>query len=243
MQQGPRTNAPSRSGGVSRVLNEMYRALRDAYGHRGWWPGRSRFEIIVGAILTQNTSWSNVERAIASLRAAGLLDPRAMASCEDSALQEAIRSSGYYRQKSRKLRAFLAYLRLRHGGSLARMARTPTETLRADLLGIWGIGPETADSILLYAFGRPIFVVDAYTHRVLVRHGLHPGGGYERVRAFFERNLASRHEVYNDYHAQIVRVGQLHCGTAPHCGSCPLERFLPATGPCAGVRSKRAHLR
>lgn len=154
-------------------------------------------------------------------------------------LEEAVRSSGYFRQKARKLKLFLAWLDARHGGSLARASRVQTDELRAQLLGIWGIGPETADSILLYVFGRPVFVVDAYTHRVLRRHGLHPGGGYEAVRAFLESNVRKSASLYNDFHAQIVWVGHRFCGTRAHCEACPLRDLLPGGKPMAEAVVKR----
>jgi endonuclease III related protein len=212
-------------------LRAIYDALLDEHGPLGWWPGRTAFEIVVGAILTQNTSWKNVEKAIASLRARGWLGTRAMARVREEELAEAIRASGYFRQKARKLRHFLDWLDERHGGSLARAGRLPTEELRSELLGIWGIGPETADSILLYVFGRPVFVVDAYTQRLLSRHGLHPVAPYEEVRAFLERRVPPSVPLYNDFHAQIVWVGNRYCRATPRCEICPLRRFLPRGGP------------
>ncbi|MDM7913900.1 MAG: endonuclease III domain-containing protein [Candidatus Eisenbacteria bacterium] len=212
-------------------LLALYEALREDHGTLGWWPGRTRLEIIVGAILTQNTAWTNVEKAIAALRARGWLKLPDLARVPEEDLAAAIRPSGYFRQKAKKIRAFLEVLERRHGGSLARMAQRPTDELREELLGIWGIGPETADSILLYAFGRPVFVVDAYTHRLLHRHDMHPGGGYEHVRAWFGSQIPESAELYNDFHAQIVWVGKERCRTRPRCEGCPLERFLPAGGP------------
>lgn len=218
----------------------IYDTLRRDHGELAWWPGRTRFEVIVGAILTQNTAWRNVEQAIARLRARGWLRPEAMIEAGEAELAEAIRPSGYYRQKARKLRSFLAYLQERGGGRLQRLARIPTEELRADLLAIWGVGPETADSILLYAFDRPVFVVDAYTIRVLERHGLHRGGGYESVRAYLEGSLRGDAKLYNDFHAQFVWAGHRFCGPSPRCGGCPLESLLPAGGALrAPTRSSR----
>ncbi len=186
--------------------------------------------MIVGAILTQNTSWRSVEKAIKALRGRGWLSPRPLAEIPEGRLAPVIRSSGYFRQKARKLRAFLDHLDARHGGRLERMVRVPTSALREELLSIWGIGPETADSILLYAFGRSVFVVDTYTQRVLRRHGLHPGGGYESVRAFLEGHLADRPDLYNDFHAQFVWVGHRYCGPTARCEECPLRRLLPRGG-------------
>jgi endonuclease-3 related protein len=211
-------------------LRAIYETLRDDHGPLGWWPGRTRFEVATGAILTQNTAWANVEKAIASLRAKRWLSPRAMAAIAEPELAEAIRASGSYRQKARKLKSFLEWLQTRHGGSLARAGRVPTDELRAELLGIWGIGPETADSMLLYVFERPVFVVDAYTHRVLGRHGLHRGG-YEEARAYLERHIRPSVPLYNDFHAQFVWVGHRYCGPRPRCDACPLKQFLPEGGP------------
>jgi len=216
----------------ARVLLAIYEALHADHGPRGWWPGRTRLEIIVGAILTQNTAWGNVEKAIAALRARRWLSLAALRAAPEAALAAAVRPSGYFRQKARKLKSFIAWCDGGYQGSLARMARAPTDKLRAELLGIWGIGPETADSILLYAFDRPAFVIDAYTHRILRRHALHPGGGYEDVRAMMERSLPRDVQLYNDYHAQIVWTGQRFCRRArPRCRECPLEPFLPRGGP------------
>lgn len=207
---------------------DWYAALRAASGPRNWWPGRTRLEIILGAILAQNTAWTNAERALRALRAEGLLNLQRLRRVPVARLAEVIRSSGAYRQKARKVRAFLDLLEADFGGSLARVARLETGPLRAWLLSVWGIGPETADSILLYAYGRPVFVVDAYTERVLRRHALiRPGAGYAEIQRFFLARLPADASLYNDYHAQLVRVGQLHCGRRPRCDGCPLEPFLP----------------
>jgi endonuclease-3 related protein len=222
---------------------EVYRTLRRRNGHLGWWPGRTRLEIIVGAILTQNTAWTNVEKAIRNLRAARLLSLQALRGVPEATLARAIRPSGYFRQKARKLKAFIAFLDEAYGGSLRRMARAQPERLRRELLGVWGIGRETADSILLYAFGHPVFVVDAYTRRILSRHGwIHPRADYEEIRRLFEERLPRDPELWNDYHAQLVWVGKFHCRAAARCQGCPLEGFLPRAGaPAAGLRrAKRA---
>jgi endonuclease-3 related protein len=224
-----------------RTVRAIYATLLADHGSRRWWPGETRLEIIVGAILTQNTAWTNVEKAIASLKAERFLSLKGLREVDEARLAETIRASGYFRQKARKLKAFMRWLDGRHGGSLARAARVETGVLRADLLSIWGIGNETADSILLYAFGRPVFVVDAYTHRILRRHALHPGGGYEEVREMMERLLARDAALYNDYHAQLVWAGHHFCRTRPRCEVCPLRRHLPAAGavlegPVRGLR-------
>ena len=193
-----------------------------------WWPARTRFEVIVGAILTQSTAWTNVEQALANLRAEGLLKPSRMESVSEKRLALLIRPSGYFRQKARKLKAFVRFLRRSHGGSLARMFRTPTAELRAQLLGVHGIGPETADSILLYAGEHPVFVVDAYTHRILGRHSLAAGKpDYHAVQLLFERNLPRNAALYNEFHALLVNVGKNWCRKGrPRCEECPLLPYL-----------------
>ncbi len=238
--RGPRAaaKAPAAGSASRSELLAIYETLFSDHGSREWWPGDTPLEIIVGAILTQNTAWANVEKAIAALKTRRWLSIRALREVPQAKLAEAIRPSGYFRQKARKLKAFVAWLDERHGGSLAKARRAGTEILRAELLDIWGIGRETADSILLYAFDRPVFVVDAYTHRILRRHALHPGGGYENVRGTMERLLPRDLDLYNDYHAQLVWAGHHFCRPRPRCESCPLRRYLPATGAILdGVRS------
>ncbi len=168
----------------------MYRKLARAWGRQHWWPAESPFEVIVGAILTQNTSWTNVERAIASLRSSGKLSVDSIRELPLPKLQRLIRSSGYFRQKAQRLKNFVAFLDARYAGSLERMFATPTEQLRAELLPLNGIGPETADSILLYAGNHAIFVVDAYTRRILERHeAVRAGAKYDEIRTLVERTL------------------------------------------------------
>jgi endonuclease-3 related protein len=175
------------------TLRAFYRALHRAWGPQNWWPGRSRFEVIAGAYLTQNTNWSNVERALRNLRRGRLLSVAGIRRTPVERLAELLRPSGYFRQKARRLKTFLAFLDARYGGSLQRMFARPTAELRAELLALDGVGPETADSILLYAGGHPVFVVDAYTRRILQRHGLldrgSGGAAYEPIRRMFERAL------------------------------------------------------
>ena len=217
--------------GAAGSLLAWYGSLRAAFGPRHWWPARSRYAIILGAILTQNTAWSNVERAFEALRRAGIRNWDGLRSTPPERLAEVIRSSGAYRQKAQKLHAFLQRLDLDFGGSTSRLARLETAEMRTWLLGIWGIGPETADSILLYAFGRPVFVVDAYTLRLLIRHRCLPEGArYEEAQRYLQDRLPADISLYNDFHAQIVRLGQLHCRPRPRCAGCPLEPFLPPGG-------------
>lgn len=213
------------------ILREYYQTLSAAHGPQHWWPGRTPFEVIVGAILTQNTAWTNVERAIANLRREQLLSPRALQEVSSAKLALLIRSSGYFRQKAKKLKAFLRFLQAGYGGSFTRMFRVPTETLRKQLLAVHGIGPETADSILLYAGKHRVFVVDAYTRRILERHG-HASARhtYEEIRQLFERSLPQDVPLYNEYHALIVHTGKHFCRTRqPRCTACPLKSFLPET--------------
>jgi endonuclease-3 related protein len=212
------------------VLLQYYEALHSALGPQSWWPARTPFEVIVGAILTQNTSWTNVERAIGNLRAAKLLAPRAILRAPTARLARLIRSSGYFRQKAKKLKAFVRFLQEDHGGSLARMFRTPTAELRNKLLGVHGIGPETADSILLYAGKHPVFVVDAYTRRILERHGHSAlGESYESIQERFHGSLPRAVSLFNEYHALIVRTGKDWCRPhSPRCEQCPLSPFLPS---------------
>ncbi|MBI1749096.1 MAG: endonuclease III domain-containing protein [Acidobacteria bacterium] len=211
-------------------LAEYYHALYLSLGPQSWWPARTPFEVIVGAILTQNTAWTNVEKAVANLRRERLLTPKALGRVSQAKLARLIRSSGYFRQKAKKLKAFVKFLRSEYGGSLGKMFRTPTPELREKLLAVHGIGPETADSILLYAGQHPVFVVDAYTKRILLRHGLVSAkAGYEELRALFEKTLPPDVQLYNEYHGLIVMTGKHWCRTKnPRCHECPLQPFLPA---------------
>jgi endonuclease-3 related protein len=175
-----------------RQLRLYYRALLRAWGRQHWWPARTRFEVIVGAYLTQNTAWTNVERALRALRVAGVLSVNGIRTAPLPQLETMIRSAGYFRQKARRLKLFVAFLDERYGASLSRMFASPTGKLREELLRLEGIGPETADSILLYAGQKPVFVVDAYTRRVLDRHGILPANAsYEDIRSLVEHALAS----------------------------------------------------
>ena len=231
MPSHPRSRAAPVKAGPLPALADYFTALFEAHGPQKWWPGRTRFEVIVGAILTQNTSWTNVERAISSLRSRRLLTPAAIARISEAKLAQQIRSSGYFRQKARKLKEFVRFLRNNYQGSLDRMFRTPTLTLREQLLAIHGIGPETADSILLYAGNHPVFVVDAYTRRILERHNLASGKeSYEEIRRLFEQSLPRDPALYNEYHALIVHTGKEYCqAREARCSHCALRRFLTTT--------------
>lgn len=223
----------------STTLMRYYEAMSTALGPMHWWPARSRFEVIVGAILTQSTSWGNVGRAIANLRSARMLTPSALGKARLTRLAALIRPSGYFRQKARKLKAFVQFLQLVYGGSLERMFQTPTPELREQLLSVHGIGPETADSILLYAGNHPVFVVDAYTHRIFGRHGITGSKpDYEAVRARFEAALPHHPQLLNEFHALIVNTGKNWCRkSVPRCQMCPLRSLLPESSPLFGELS------
>ncbi len=206
------------------LLHEMYDSLWAAYGAQHWWPARTKTEIVVGAILTQNTAWKNVERAIAGLRRAQCLSWTSLRDLPIEQLARLIRPSGTYRVKSARLKAFVRCLWNEHGGSLGSLLGGELEDARRRLLAIHGIGPETADAILLYAGGRPTFVVDAYTRRVLRRHFvIDSRAGYETVRQLFHGAMPADRQVYNEYHALLVVVGKEHCGPQARCDGCPLE--------------------
>ena len=214
------------------VLPKFYQTLSAALGPMHWWPAKTPFEVIVGAILTQNTAWVNVERAIANLHRERLLTPRALERVPFAKLARLVRPSGYFRQKAKKLKAFVRFLLENFGGSLTRMFHTSTVELREKLLAVHGIGPETADSILLYAGHHSVFVVDAYTKRILLRHGLvGEQAGYEEVRRLFESALPRDAKLFNEFHALLVNVGKNWCRPQePRCNECPLGVFLVAAG-------------
>jgi endonuclease-3 related protein len=215
------------------MLTTVYRRLLDAFGPQHWWPGDSPFEVMVGAVLTQNTSWKNVERAICNLRKADLLDPRALHDVPLEELEELIRPAGYFRVKARRLRSLLDFLVERYDGSLEAMFETSLPELREQLLEVHGIGPETADSILLYAGNLPSFVVDAYTHRVFSRHGwIDFDADYHQIQDYIQDELPQDVPLYNEYHALLVRLGKDYCKkTNPRCAECPLREMLPPGGP------------
>ncbi len=217
---------------MSITLQQIYDRLLEAFGPRNWWPGESPFEVIVGAVLTQNTNWKNVEKAIENLRRQDLLEPHALYAVPPEELQELLRPAGYFRIKTGRLRNLLAYIMENHDGSLEAMFATDIDTLREELLGVNGIGPETADSILLYGGHLPTFVVDTYTHRVLARHGwIDFNADYHTIKDHFESGLERDVSLYNEYHALLVHVGHRHCRKTPKCQGCPLEELLPNGEP------------
>lgn len=216
------------SGGGSAAAGQLYAALLAAHGPQRWWPAESPFEVAVGAILVQRTAWHHAAAAVRKLQAGGLLDPAAVLDAPEKSLEAFVRPAGFYRQKSRTLRGFCAWLLA--AGDFDSLTTRATTELRADLLRLRGIGPETADCILLYALHRPVFVVDAYTRRILVRTGLYPGAeraGYDRVAAWFEQRLAPEPSLFNEFHALLVAHGKSRCGTRPDCPRCELA------GACA----------
>ena len=225
-------NTPDSDQPFMSPLLQTYDRLLASFGPQYWWPGDSPFEIILGAVLVQNTAWRNVERAIANLRDAGLIDPPALYALPPAELAELIRPAGYYQVKARRLRNLLKFIVEEYDGALDSMFRTDLSTLREQLLAIHGIGPETADAILLYAGAKTTFVVDTYTHRVLARHGwIDYDAGYDEIKDHFEANLPADAALYNEYHALLVRVGKEYCRrTAPRCEECPLACLLPPGG-------------
>ncbi|MEX0801005.1 MAG: endonuclease III domain-containing protein [Dehalococcoidia bacterium] len=204
-------------------LLDVYRRLLDAYGPQGWWPGDSPFEVMAGAVLTQSAAWANVEKALANLKSAGALSLEGIEALSEAELARLLYPAGYHNAKARKLKALAGLVRSRFGGDLGRMLATPAAELRPLLLATHGIGPETADAILLYAAGRASFVVDAYTRRIFSRLGVEPDAGtYEAWRALFESNLAPDAPLFNEYHALIVRHGKDVCRREPLCAGCVL---------------------
>ena len=231
-------------------LRRAYQLMRARFGHQHWWPGETAFEVCVGAILTQNTAWTNVERAITNLKAARVLEPGKLFALPEPKLTELIRPAGYFNVKARRLRSFLRVLVETFGGDLKRLFAGETSVVRERLLAIHGVGPETADSLLLYAGGHHSFVIDAYTKRVFQRHNWSPaaksrkqkaekprarpdGFTYDELKALCESALdqkrgAARLDYWQDYHAQLVMVGKHFCRTrAPRCDGCPLKPLLP----------------
>jgi endonuclease-3 related protein len=221
------------SASMDARLEEVYRRLYAHFGPQHWWPGKSALQVILGAILTQNTAWTNVERALANLKRAGLLQVGRLHEAREPRLAALIRPSGYYHLKARKLKAFTRFLFEKHHGRLSHLFRLETGVLREELLGVYGIGPETADSIILYAAKQPIFVVDAYTRRITARLGLaHPDASYEDLQRLFMDHLPRAEPLFNEYHALLVALGKNYCvKSAPRCGACPLREVCPTGRP------------
>lgn len=207
-----------------KILQVLYERLYRSIGPLHWWPADSPFEVIIGAILTQNTAWTNVEKAVQALKEKNLLHPRRLYTIREKTLAEAIRSSGFFNLKAQRIRSFLRFFFKQYRGDMGRMFSEETGILREQMLQINGLGPETVDSILLYAGGKPVFVVDAYTRRILFRHGLiSENASYEEIQKLFMENLEGDARLFNEYHALLVHVGKHFCKPRQKCGSCPLK--------------------
>jgi endonuclease-3 related protein len=210
------------------TLMWMYESLLRSFGPQGWWPAETPFEVIVGAVLTQNTAWKNVERAIDNLKKAGVLTAAGMNSISEKKLAKLIKSAGYYNVKAKRLKNVMAFLNHEYGGDLSGLFEDSLSAVREKILAVKGIGPETADSILLYAAGKPIFVVDAYTRRVLLRHGiLADGTTYEHIQTLFMHNLPHHVSLFKEFHALFVCLAKAYCKTTSVCRGCPLEPPWP----------------
>ena len=214
------------ASGRPEPLMEVYHRLFRAYGPQGWWPGDSPFEIVVGAILTQATAWTNVEKAMNNLKQAGILSPRELQDISTDELALLIRPSGYFNVKARRLKAFIRHLWDTHNGSLGNMLNTEGAALRRELLSIYGLGEETVDDILLYAAGKPVFVIDAYTRRIIDRVGVYGGAdSYAEHQRFFHESLLADTRLFNEYHALLVRHGKDVCRPTPLCKKCCLREI------------------
>jgi endonuclease-3 related protein len=215
---------------LSDQLKEIYDLLYKRFGPQDWWPGDTPFEVIVGAILTQNTNWTNVEKAIINIKNADLLTPEKLHHIDITKLAALIRPAGYFNIKAKRLKNFLDWFFENYDGKLVNLEKVRTSELREQLLSVKGIGPETADSILLYAFNRPVFVVDAYTARSCARHQLiNEDADYHQIQETFESNLPCDTQLFNEYHALIVNLGKNYCKPTPKCEECPLNP-LPHRG-------------
>jgi len=214
---------------LSSYLQALYERLEKHFGKQDWWPAESDLEIIIGAILTQNTSWRNVEKAIANLKQGGLLTPSGLKMVDDKTLQKLLYPAGFYRMKARYIKAFITFLFGDYGGDLGKLLQENTESLRRKLLAVEGIGEETADSILLYAGKRPVFVVDNYTKRILNRHGVINGQErYGEIQARLMKHLPKDVDLFSQFHALIVQLGKCYCRRVANCAPCPLKD-LPST--------------
>jgi len=204
-------------------LRTIYNKLLKHFGSQNWWPGDTPFEIMIGAILTQNTNWGNVEKAITNLKKMGALSGGAIRDMNDRRLEKLIKPSGYFRVKAKKLKVFCRWL-IKQGG-VRQLKKQNIQSLRPQLLEIWGIGPETADSMLCYAFDKPTFVVDAYTKRIGNRVGLFRLEDYHEIKEFFEKKLQRDLELYKEYHALFVALGKNYCKPKPNCVNCPIFKL------------------
>ena len=213
-----------RNKATGKQLQGIYQLLTKAYGPQHWWPAEEPFEVMVGAILTQSAAWRNVEKAIINLKAAKALSPLALRQIELSELAVLIHPCGYYNTKARKLKALVAWFGECYDDDLRKLSTTETERLRQQLLSVWGIGEETADSIILYAANQPVFVTDAYTRRIIDRIGVRPeGNSYSAYQSLFMDNLAADVRLFNEYHALLVCLGKNVCRKRPLCWQCCLR--------------------
>lgn len=209
-----------------KAIPAVYARLLKSFGPQKWWPAQTKFEVIVGALLTQNTNWGNVEKALNNLKKKKLLSPQALNNISAQELSLQIKPSGYFNVKAKRLKNFISFLFNEYGGSLKNMAKEDCWVLRQKLLHVNGIGPETADSILLYAFDKPVFVVDAYTKRIFARHNIIDSkDNYDEIQEMFMRSLNSDAQMFNEYHALIVRLGKDYCKPRPLCERCLLNDF------------------
>jgi endonuclease-3 related protein len=207
-------------------MEEMFTELLNHFGPQHWWPGETELEVIVGAVLTQNTNWKNVEKAILNLKEKGLLSLFRLNALSVSDLAQLIRPAGYFNIKAKRLKNLIDLLREEYHLDLSELLEKETDTLRQELLSVNGIGPETADSILLYAANRPVFVVDAYTHRILKRHGMtDEQTDYHELQSLFMEHLPDDPSLYNEFHALIVKTGKEYCRREPLCHLCPLQEW------------------
>jgi len=209
---------------ITEKLETIYGLLFKAFGPQHWWPGDTPFEMMVGAVLTQNTNWGNVEEALNNIKQFKPLEPHKLLKVSSARLAELIRPAGYFNVKTKRLRNFLKFFVEKYGGSVKKMKAMPLQTLREQLLSVNGIGRETADSMLLYALDKPIFVCDAYTYRILTRHNLcGEDADYDELQTLFMDNLPHDPKLFNEYHALLVRVGKEFCKPKAKCNGCPLN--------------------
>jgi endonuclease-3 related protein len=214
-----------------KILRDIYDSFYACFGPQHWWPGDSPFEIAVGAILTQNTNWGNVEKAITNLKHSGALDADILHDMPHARLAALIKPAGYFNIKAKRLKHFLAFLTKHYKGVIEDMRDEDLHQLRHRLLEVNGIGPETADSILLYALEKPVFVIDAYTKRVLIRHKIVPADAtYHELQELFHNSLPEDVQLYNEYHALFVMAGKHYCKPKPKCAECPLEHVSALPG-------------
>lgn len=215
---------------MKEAIMDMYKRLFSFFGPQNWWPAETPLEVMVGAVLTQNTNWKNVEKAIENLKKEGLLSVSGLYNISEQRLAFLIKPAGYYKMKAKRLKNLVSYMMERHKGNLSNLFSLDTESLRKELLSIQGIGPETADSILLYAIKRPVFVVDAYTYRILKRHELiWDDTSYDELQQLFMKELPHDEALFNEFHALIVKAGKSFCKKRPLCHVCPLNGW-PAKG-------------